>query len=265
MHDNKAQIEYLGKLNNQESRLVLDDVLETLIGNKINLYTKPNKEKQINYIEYIKNKNVVLVGCAGYLQNQNKGCWIDNFDVVIKVNNSIGVLPENDYGARLDVLYHVLLKEINSSTGRKNIGLSDIKNWVKHNIKYLVSRYPQESKKVKDFGKINNNKINLECISKEFSKQVKLKIGSKTPNTGVLAIAHLLSMPIKSLTVVGFDFYNSGVADNYDGFKDGKEAIGINEKRHDSKAQIKYLKQLHEEQSDRLILDDVMLNLFKQN
>lgn len=249
----------------------IDEEEDFILAEIIKKHHKQNKIKKINTQKvknqdtlenYVKDKNIVLVGSAGYLQNKNKGEWIDEFDVVVKLNHAIGVLPQEDYGERSDILYHVLLKDLHSKNGKKNIDLYDIKNWQNNDVKYLVSRYPYGSKKVKDFQKINKDTIRVECINREFSKSVKCQIKSKTPNTGVLAISHLLSLPIKSLTVVGFDFYNSGVADNYDGFKNGKDAVGINEKRHDSKAQLEYLKKIYTEQNGRLILDDALLRQF---
>ena len=94
-----------------------------------------------DYINFVKDKNVIIVGSAGYLMNQNKGEWINSFDIVVRINNSIPIEFPNDYGKRTDILYHILFKHANITKNKKrDTNEEDIRLYEKNNVKYLIAR-----------------------------------------------------------------------------------------------------------------------------
>ena len=46
------------------------------------------------YRKYLKDKNVILVAPAAYLIGRNMGEEIDNYDIVVRINNSLPI-PKN--------------------------------------------------------------------------------------------------------------------------------------------------------------------------
>lgn len=206
------------------------------------------------YHDYLKDKNVILVGPAGYLKGQNKGNEIDNYDVVIRVNNSVPILSYNDLGKRTDVLYHLLFKSLRdnkSLVGKKQIlsekELIEIKN---NGVSWLINhRKINSTDRIVKLKPYLNNLFNWVLIPDKFN-QIK-EILKSPPSFGVLAIIDLLCSPIRNLTVIGFDFYESGY---YEGYSD-RDKPWKTQKAHDFKLQIKLLKLLYEIDS-KLIIDE---------
>ena len=64
------------------------------------------------YFDYLKDKRVIIVGPAGYMENSYRGEMIDKYDVIVRMNLASPVPPERykDIGSRTDVLYHLVLR-----------------------------------------------------------------------------------------------------------------------------------------------------------
>ena len=69
-----------------------------------------------NYFRsYLKNKKVNIVGPADYV---NEGEFIDNYDVVVRVNRGHNMINSPiKYGSRTDILYHCI-NEHNEAGGK---------------------------------------------------------------------------------------------------------------------------------------------------
>ena len=70
------------------------------------LFNNAKIDRKFNH--YLKDKSVVIVGPAGYMENSKKGDFIESFDIVVRLNN--GWLPtENmyeDVGKKTTVRWH---------------------------------------------------------------------------------------------------------------------------------------------------------------
>ena len=113
--------------------------------------------KNEDFISYVRDKRVALVGPAKSIQGIEQGELIDNYDIVCRVK-SFYVQPDmrKFYGSRIDVLYtdnnetnDVLPGDIISDEGDKRLitmsqeSIQLRKNILKNEIKYVVSTYPQ--------------------------------------------------------------------------------------------------------------------------
>ena len=213
---------------------------------------------ETEYKDFLTNKRVIIVGPAGYLRGQNKGKWIDSFDVVVRVNHAIPILFPEDYGTRTDVLYHIFSHRNIEYVGKKLIDKSEIDDWVKAGVKWLVSRHGTNSKRFKQVAPLIDSKIPWCCIHHSFTGKIDNAIRGRAPNTGIMAIMHLLSSGIKSLTITGFDLYQSGVYQGYGDVGENEDAREVNDRWHDLEPQRQYLSRICIANKHRLFIDEVL-------
>ena len=168
----------------------------------------------LEFNEYVRNKRIVIVGPSTSLKNRNLGPFFDSFDIIVKLNKSLHMKSDpKDYGSRLDVLYN------NMCYYEKGNEL-DTKYFEKYNTKYLVSSYPMISPFKKDivsYLAYAKGRIPVVIPSVESYMGLISQLNGSRPYTGMCAIWHLLTLPIKSLHVYGCDFYISsfGYSNSY--------------------------------------------------
>ena len=97
------------------------------------------------------------------------------------------------------------------------------------------------------------------CIRAKFYTKIRQSV-KRSPNTGIVAITHMLTSQLKELHIVGFDFYRSGVYAGYGNFRPGEEAGSINKNWHETENQVEYLRKLVA-RNERLIPDEVLTKI----
>jgi hypothetical protein len=153
-----------------------------------------------NYLRsFVYNARVLLVGGAEFTEHEAQLFSSKDFDVVARVNNHY-----TDQGGLVDVLYTAGSQEPESEledciiiqcsplpdeeeSSWSNLGYRNRNRFLRFDTNCYQGSNP--------FGP-ENEFINL--LYKEFKSM---------PFTGMIAVNHLLMMPIKSLTLIGFDFY----------------------------------------------------------
>ena len=182
------------------------------------------------FAEFVRGKSVVLVGPAASLSGRRQGAEIDAHDLVIRINLSAPVPPDQcaDLGSRTDALYHVLFNPRLARAAGQAHTVEQIDAWRDDGVRFVVTRQQPEHDRVRKFRRVCRDRIPLVCMSAEFKAALKRATGTN-PNTGTLAIAHLLSLPIRSLHVTGFDFYQSAYQVGYGGFDAERAARGTGE------------------------------------
>lgn len=190
------------------------------------LFNKPIKQ---NLAKYLKDKEVILVGPAPYLENSAMGSQIDSFDVVARLKSGYPVpdVLKKDLGTRIDLWYTNLKLEQNQ------LNSTAIDEMEKNNLKTIVFPYPLQYER-NDVFKMSvvklisilkyNFKKGIETIQKHFKRRNKKcpfdisydtsslyfqnleKIIGCRPTTGMLAIMDLLQYDIKKLQLIGFTF-----------------------------------------------------------
>lgn len=209
------------------------------------------------FLAELSGKRVAIIGPAGYMQGKGLGKLIDEFDVIVRVNHALPIAFPEDYGTRTNVLYHILSHRNCDGTNKTSIGEDELRLWHGLGLDWMICSHHANSERIKIVGPMLANKFKWACVNQMFSKSVKAQIGSRLPNTGVLAISHLLLSKLKSLNVYGFDFYLSGVYDGYGDIKDKEIPIEVNKRWHDIDAQLKYMRTLVK-RDNRLIIDDTL-------
>jgi len=239
------------------------------------------------------NKKVIFVGPAPYLDNLKQGSFIDDYDIVIRMEG--GGLGEksthgekfhgvgsnlnlyNNYDAKL---FNYLKKNKDKKIFPKFIITSD------YAVGYNKFIYDMEEKYkihfnlpvislMKDYKYIDRYQLYWEILPKMYNEI--LDIGSirwdDNFNNGYGIINMLCGYNIKELFIIGCDFYNAGL--DTINRKPGKcyskayqEYVGNTEgvyrrttNHHDGLSQIKHLKYLLKRTNKKIILDDKLTNI----
>jgi len=174
--------------------------------NKVNIDT--------DFGKLLNNKRVVIVGPSPNTIGRNLGQFIDNFDLVVRVNKSFPVVQKyiDDIGSRTDILYHCLLQN------EANCGKVYINEMLKENVKYICCPYPKFMnpfhRDVITFEYQNQNRLKFRTI--DLSYYISLVTDVKTRlNSGIGAIMDLVVHNIKELHIIGYTFYEDGFYKGY--------------------------------------------------
>jgi len=159
---------------------------------------------EADYLASLAGKRVALVGSAASVLGTGLGAEVDGHDVVVRVNWSAPVPPAlvADIGSRTDVLYHVL------RFNKQLVTRADVRRWIRARVGCLVSVHPARKRRVRHFAALAGDAIPLVAMT-AFRINMARSLGT-VPNTGVCALAHLLSADVKEVSVYGFDFYTTG-------------------------------------------------------
>jgi len=140
--------------------------------------------------EYVKDKNVLLVGNNQSLPNTDKSKLIDSYDIVVRMNHAE---PQPNIGKKTDILFtstKLSNKEILQFHSRYLIWMTkSIKRLPEHLRSCTIHNPPEDWQELKD-----------------------LYPNKQLPSTGCIVINFLLKhIEFKSLTIYGFDnFLKSG-------------------------------------------------------
>lgn len=152
----------------------------------------------MNFYDYIKNKRVCFVGASPIMIGRNEGQFIDEFDVVIRTNNSIELIKDiefvRDYGKKIDVLYtnNQFYREMSPLP----IGL-----YMLQGVKYMRMKTCKPAD-LEHFG----NSLNVEVIRKTM-----LEVNKYNPSAtmGSYIFTDILKGQPKELYITGIDFFAS--------------------------------------------------------
>ncbi len=155
-------------------------------------------------VDIYENKSVVLVGPSEYIIHTSHGDTIDSFDTVVRMNNQWPVSDSlhRSIGKRTDVLYHCCNSDYDISRILIN-ELSDIKLLcLQSGAQYrLLSQYCDD---------LGIQHIDISNIYRSIYNIYNIR-----PNTGIVAISHILSHKIKNLHLVGITFNKQRYYDGY--------------------------------------------------
>lgn len=189
-----------------------------------------------DYYEYLKNKNVIIVGPAGHVNN---GEFIDSFDVIVRLNKGMD-LSKNEpqkYGKKTNIMYLADHHSYNRLTKNEINNLNFIKfQFPKtENKNYFHPIGKNEYDFYKNFNFTNKiRRTNHEYLN--FEKEIQTR-----PNCGTTAIWDILRYPIKSLYITGITFNTTKTSGNY--YKNGGIVLKKDQKNegpHNLKNMIDY-------------------------
>lgn len=220
-------------------------------------------KKNPEYLKFLKDKKVIIVGPAESLLERGNGNFIDSFDVVVRVNRGIEPTFKNSdkIGSRTDILYNCMLEK-DDNGGKIDLNMLKLKN-VKFVSYHSQVSYQGKAEPIKpnhlDNGKLKlmNSFLKTHMIDYNFYNSISSQVNCR-PNTGFIAIFDLLFHEVKELYITGYTFYMDGFMK---GYKDHLDEDFINRaytsKRHVQKNLFQFLKKKVKE--NNIIKTDAIL------
>ncbi len=210
--------------------------------------------------KHFENKKIALVGPSPHLIGKNLGKFIDNFDLVIRINE-LGVVKEmeSDYGSRTDIAFLTLSEEAVEIYlhMKKEVNFENLKLIIhpRHEYNYNPISQLQGSDNVNDYF----NQLNLEIDFKHIEEptfEERCSIFKCFPGTGSLAIFELLRYNFSELYICGFSFYTTKYRYSPKGMeyfripKKNQHKHNYRQAGHDTRQEIKALRQLIKNQKN---------------
>jgi len=158
--------------------------------------------------QLITNKRISLVGPSSHLAGKGLGEYIDNYDLVCRVNDVTAKYHEDDYGYKTDLIVYSCPTLGQDDFLNRMLSSPDIAMGVKG----LICPTTKADHQYRDSPEENFKKINIFNIpffyeGKENYPSLCQEIGVE-PSMGIAAIVTLLMYQPKELFITGFSFYH---------------------------------------------------------
>jgi hypothetical protein len=181
-------------------RINILDILDIHYNNKRDLYS-----------DYLRGKNVILVGPAEHVDNSE---LIDSFDVVVRLNRGLNLVKNtNKYGYKANIIY-MSNKESYNTLNSEEINNLDFIKFQFPDVSDNELHEPPTKDVQNEYKTIPFSDKILRCDKKYLNFEKKLQ---SRPFIGTVAIWDLLQYDIKSLYITGITFAKTKYSDNYNG------------------------------------------------
>jgi len=199
---------------------------------------------------WFKDKRVVIVGGADSVLKEKKGNYIDDFDVVVRINKGVEVIEsQKDYvGTKTDFLFHAFFDNKNE-VGHSPITLE---LWEKENVKNLV--YTNNHKCSKDgmYNFLNfiwKSKGKLKCteVPQNLYKKNNNAIKPFWPTTGFIAINTVFNCKPKEIYITGITFFKTphNTAYRKENIEEFQKMFKEKSGSHNPNAEYEFIKELY--------------------
>jgi hypothetical protein len=205
--------------------------------------------------ELLRNRCVALVGPSRSIVSSGFGGQIDGCDLVVRMNHQwpVPVELQADIGRRMDILYHCCNPDFPLER-LFDAGFARAKC-------VCFERGMQAGKLLDCCGRLEIPALDVTAVYHQLRAEL-----HTFPNTGLVALIHLLRFPLAELRLFGLTFYRDGYYEGYPGCGAGVEdwRAGKLPQRiwqHDLLPQYEYFLQLHDKEL-RLRIDERSLKYF---
>ena len=168
------------------------------------IYLNSNINKKYN--NYLKGKNVILVGPSSYLENKNRGEWFDTFDVVVRLNRSYPVINTKSYGSKCDIRYHNMCQNLAQG------GPFLVDQMEKDNVSFISTHFPKHLSYFHNDIKTCENELKNSKVQfhhwADLEQYLTLQMILQTR-------LNLINYDFNSLHISGITFFNDGYVSDY--------------------------------------------------
>ena len=166
--------------------------------------------------EILKDKRVAILGAAATAFEEEKGNYIESFDIVVRINKALHSWrpsQERYIGKRTDILFHSFYE--NESSGGGPINYDEFVE--QFHLQYLV--HPDNSWKGYrthlNFYKRHPQKIPSYILSRRMADELEKKFKNFSPTVGFSALYSVLNSPCAELYITGFTFFKTPYVQGY--------------------------------------------------
>lgn len=172
-------------------------------------------------------RRVIIVGPAETIFEDLKGTCVDDYDVVVRLNNGIPLAATRPdvLGHRTDVLIHNMREEGDRSAGdispeylnAQNVKKLICLNWGSSRLR---KRYYKKRDMLKAFGSPD-----IEILPPDFMTTLRCDLKGRSPTVGISAILFFLDCDVEEVAIHGFTFFETKYAESYnDSVKTSQDA-----------------------------------------
>lgn len=220
--------------------------------------------------DWFKNKRVVIIGGADSALKEKNGDFIDQFDVVVRINKGVEIIEaQNEFvGARTDVLFHTFLD--NPEVPGSSPITEDL--WRKHKVSKIVYclNYQIERKGIYDiltFMRKSKKRLKFSQVPKEIHKKNIESIKPYWPTTGHIAINTIMNCEPKELYITGITFFKTP---HNKAYRDQKietfqKAFTGKPGSHNPDAEYQYFKKIYDSNQEIIKPDKVLKKILDTN
>lgn len=215
---------------------------------------------------FFKGKRVCVIGGADTILMKKNGKYIDEYDVIIRVNKGIELIEKQKefLGSRTDYLFHSFY-DINDEN--KGSPLT-IDLWKNSGLKKIIYAYPSSEKNFQwQFIKFNKLKSNLPLCetTKEQYLNILNVLNLHIPTTGFVALKTVFDSNPKELFITGFSFFKTPMNSEYRTCSKEEFNALITDTHHNHDLEYKYIKKIYDQNPNIIKVDDGLKKLFETN
>lgn len=167
--------------------------------------------------DQFKGKRIAVVGPASSAYEEQNGTFIDNFDVVIRINKAPAVVRDGKYdafiGRKTDILFHSFFENEESGGGPLNLPMFDALG-----IKYLVnprSTFDGQRNTFNFFKKYLSPRV-IYTLPKPVYARICAPLNGFRPTIGFTALSYVIQdVEFSELFITGFTFYRTPFGNGY--------------------------------------------------
>lgn len=215
---------------------------------------------------WFKDKRVAIVGGADSVLNKKNGAYIDDFDVVVRINRGVELIKkQQEYvGARTDVLFHSFYDN------PKEIGWSPITGdlWNEYQVKHVV--YSKNYRAVRQgiydlllFVRKTRGNNQFADLPKDLHTANMQAVAPYRPTTGFITLNTVFNCQPKELFVTGITFFQTAHNANYrtEEIEEFEKGFRTSLTSHNPKREYEYFKELYQKNRDIIKPDEILLKL----
>lgn len=216
---------------------------------------------------WFKGKRVAIVGGGDSVLHEKLGKYIDDFDVVVRVNKGVEIIDQQYefVGRRTDVLFHSFYMRNNDITTSPIA----IDLWKKNNViklifahNYFCSDYSMQN--LLYFLSISKKQYLFSQVPKQmFYENHKAVYPANGPTTGFVAINTVFNCQPKELYITGFTFSKTPNNKLYrDITREQLDKMWAINKAHDVELEYTYVKNIYYNNKDIVKVDTILSHIF---
>ncbi|MEM8939344.1 MAG: glycosyltransferase family 29 protein [Bacteroidota bacterium] len=224
--------------------------------------------RNIRLDEIFRDKRVAIIGAADSAYQSELGDFIDQFDVIIRINKAPHVIKENKHtdkiGRKTDVLYHSFFENEKFGGGKLDFDLYD-----QIGIEYVINPISNS------FGDRNIFNFYKKYLAKRMVYKVPrtqfqdnvLNFGKFRPTIGYLALCYCLEADFKELYISGFTFFRTNYGKDYRKELETAEQVRKTMREmqiHDPDLEFEeFMKRYNQNIHKHIIIDDTLKSIIK--
>lgn len=218
----------------------------------------------------LKNKRIAIVGPADSALNTGRGDYIDNFDLVVRINQGYKLLKDDalieDIGSRTDILFHNLAER--EREGKDEVFYYD--DLKKQSLKYIIGnlravKWSADNIIISDFLEKYKDEIDdhLIILDKSNYERVYNYLNKRKPTRGFVALYNIINSGASEIFITGFTFFQTQYISGYRDYTSKSKQIerfDNSNDSHDPDTEFQAFKELYQANKDKIELDEYLKN-----